>query len=87
MQSLDDLDGFEKRAKAIRLGPKQLARDAGVAPSTVWRIAAGKHDGNVSTFRKLLVALEAAELETAMHLLQLPHVRAALAERARSEVA
>lgn len=57
------------RAEQIRLTLSELAVKAGLAPSTVLRLAEGKtRDGWVSTNKKLVAALEAEEQRVREHL-------------------
>lgn len=71
MLHMVDISEIKRRAEAINLSLKTLARTAGVDPSTVYRSAAGAGGNNGSTLRKLTVALEAEESRVREHLAKL----------------
>ena len=64
-----DLDGTSLAAKLLRrrqaagLSQAELARRAGVRPETLNRIERGRTTPDFATVRKLVVAMNAAELE------------------------
>lgn len=66
-----DLDGVSladklvRRRLAARLSQAELARRAGVRPETLNRIERGHTTPDFATIRKLIVAMDAAEQESA----------------------
>lgn len=67
---------IDTRVNAINLTLKKLARLAGIDPMTVYRGAK-----RVTTIQTLTGSLDAEEIRLAQHLMTLPHVRNALADR------
>jgi predicted transcriptional regulator len=63
-------DEIETRAKAIGLSMKRLARLAGMAASTPYRVRE-RGSANTKTLRKLSDALMAEEARVAAHLAKL----------------
>jgi DNA-binding MurR/RpiR family transcriptional regulator len=72
MHTFIAISEIKVRAEALRLSLSELAVKAGVAPSTVLRLAAGTgHGGWMSTNQKLVSALEAEEQRVRDHLQRL----------------
>lgn len=69
MHTFIAISEIKVRAEALRLTLSELAVKAGVAPSTVLRLAAGGGQGGwLSTNEKLVSALEAEEQRVRDHL-------------------
>jgi len=62
------IDHIKARAEAINLSLKDLARKAGVDPTTAYKGAKGETDTRRSTLNKLLGALERQEDKVRRHL-------------------
>ena len=58
-------DKLIRRRQAVGLSQAELARRAGVRPETLNRIERGKTTPDFATVRKLVVAMNAAELDAA----------------------
>ena len=58
-------DKLLRRRQAVGLSQAELARRAGVRPETLNRIERGKTTPDFATVRKLVVAMNAVELEAA----------------------
>ena len=57
MQQIFEISDIKSRAEAMGLSLKQLARAAGINPSTAYRGFAGLSDNRGGTLRKLTAAL------------------------------
>lgn len=65
-----DVDEMKKRIGLLNMSPKDLARRAGIAPSTLYRVLSGHtQDPRSSTLAKARAALEAREAELRRGLL------------------
>lgn len=71
MQDHSSITEIVTRAKKIGYGAKDLAADAGVAESTVHRGIHGLGDSRMGTYRRLLAAVIAKEIELRDYLLAL----------------
>lgn len=80
MAQLADIGEIKSRAEAVNLSIKRLAKRGQVDPSTLYRAASGRGGNNGTTLRKMCEVLEAEEIRAALHLLALPHVKAAIAD-------
>ena len=74
------LEDMQDRCAWVGWTLAELAKNAGLAKSTVYKVAAGQ-DPRASTAKKMLSALEARERDQMGHLLALPHVQEFLAEQ------
>lgn len=83
MLHLVEISEIKNRAEAINLTLKRLCKAADVDPSTAYRgVRPDGGETRSGTLRKLTAALEAAELAVAFSLLELPHIKQAIADRA-----
>lgn len=69
MHTFVAIDQIKERAAALRMSLSELAVKAGIAPSTVLRLANGDTQaGWIPTREKLVTALEAEEQRVREHL-------------------
>lgn len=81
MPQLVEIGEIKNRTEQVNLSLKSLARRSAVDPSTVYGAVNGDRESNGKTLRKLGDTLAAEEIRLAQHLMTLPHVRDALADR------
>lgn len=76
MHTIVAISEIKARAEAIGSNLSQVAADAGLSPSTAWRLSNGKTQGGwISTNQKLVSALVAREQRVREHLAGLVSTR------------